>query len=149
AVETAEMAGADGAAAEHGRELQLYPGRKAERAFGADQDVREIEIVAAGSQSVEVVAADAALHLRKPRRNLVRLARAEREQIRSKRTQRRIRRQIGKIVRDTAEMRLRAVGKQRIDRDDVLARVAVAQRAAAARIVAGHAADGGARGSRD
>ncbi len=42
-----------------------------------------------------------------------------------------------------------AVGQQRVDREHVLARVAVAQRARAAGIVADHAADGGARGGRD
>ena len=46
-------------------------------------------------------------------------------------------------------MRKRAVGQHRVDREHVLARVAVAQRARAARIVGRHAADGGARGSRD
>ncbi len=46
-------------------------------------------------------------------------------------------------------MRLRAVRQDRVDREHVLARVAVAQRARAAGIVADHAADGGARGGRD
>ena len=46
-------------------------------------------------------------------------------------------------------MRQRAVGQHRLDREHVVAHGAVAQRAAAAGIVAGHAADGGARGGRD
>src|SRR5262245_29830027 len=46
-------------------------------------------------------------------------------------------------------MRFAAVGEQRMDRDDVLAGVAVTERAAAAGVVRGHAADGGARGGRD
>ena len=43
----------------------------------------------------------------------------------------------------------RSAGQQRIDREHVLAGVAVAQRARAAGIVAHHAADGGARGGGD
>ena len=46
-------------------------------------------------------------------------------------------------------MRERAVREQRLDRDHVVAHGAVAHRAAAAGIVAGHAADGRARGGRD
>ena len=80
-VEAAEMAGADRAPAEQRRKLQLDLGGEAERALGADQNMREIEIVAAGHQRIEIVAADPALHLRKARLDLVGLARAEREQI--------------------------------------------------------------------
>ena len=65
--EAAEMAGADRAPAEQRRELQLDLGGERERALGADQDMREIEIVAAGHQRVEIVAADPALHLREVR----------------------------------------------------------------------------------
>ncbi len=46
-------------------------------------------------------------------------------------------------------MRRAAVRQDGVDREHVLARVAVAQRARAARIVARHAADGGARGGGD
>ena len=45
-VEAAEMAGADRAAAEQRRQLQFDRGGEAERAFGADQDVREVDVVA-------------------------------------------------------------------------------------------------------
>ena len=48
-----------------------------------------------------------------------------------------------------AEMRRRAVGKDRVDRKDVVAGHAVAQRPRPAGIVAGHAADRGARRGRD
>ena len=46
-------------------------------------------------------------------------------------------------------MRVRAIGENGIDREHVLARIAVTQRARAAGIVADHAADGGARSGRD
>ena len=61
--------------------------------------MREIEIVAARQQRIEIVAADAALHVREMRDDFVRLARADRQQISRQRAQRRMRRQIGQIVR--------------------------------------------------
>ena len=148
-VETAEMAGADCAAAEHRRQLQFDLGREAERAFRPDQDMREIEIVAARREGVEIVAADPALDLGEARVDLVGLALADREQIARQSPQRRVCGNIGEVGADRAEMRAAAVSQQRVDRDHVLARIAVAQRARAAGIVAGHAADGGARGGRD
>ena len=75
--EAAEMAGADGAPAEQRRKLELDPGGECERALGADQDMREVEIVAAGHQRVEIVAADPALHLREMRFDRVGLARGD------------------------------------------------------------------------
>ena len=80
-VEAAEMHGADRAAAEQRRQLQFDRGGERQRAFRADQDVREIDVVASRHQRVDVVAADPALHLGKARRDLVGLARAEREQV--------------------------------------------------------------------
>ncbi len=80
-MEAAEMAGADRAPAEQRRELQLDLGGEGERALGADQDMREVDVVAAGHQRIEIVAADPALHLRETRRDLVGLARAERQEI--------------------------------------------------------------------
>src|SRR5215470_4558992 len=44
-VEASEMTRADGTAAEHGGELELDAGRECERAFGADQDMRKVEVV--------------------------------------------------------------------------------------------------------
>ena len=103
-----------------------------------------------GTQRVDVVAADAALHLRKARGDLVGLARAEREQVAGQRSQRRIRRQIADRSAPTGPKcaALPSASSASID-EHVVARVAVAQRARAAGIVAGHAADGGARGGRD
>ena len=53
------------------------------------------------------------------------------------------------IPRHLAEMQARAVRQRRVHRQRVVAHGAVAQRTAAAGIVAGHAADGGARGGGD
>src|SRR5262249_3233675 len=63
--EAAEVTGADRAAAEQRRELELDAGRERERALGAHKDVREVEIVAPGHQRIEIVAADPTLHLGK------------------------------------------------------------------------------------
>ena len=147
--EAAEMAGADPAPSEQRRELQLDLGGEGERALGADENMREIEIVAAGNQRVEIVAADPALHFGKVLFDLVGLARRQREQIARERNERRLSRQVGEIARGRTEMRARPVRQHRIDREHVLAGVAVAQRARAAGIVAHHAADGGARGGGD
>src|SRR5438105_4073602 len=54
--ETAKVAGANRAGAEQGRKFQLDAGGERERALGADEDMREIELVAAGQERVEVVA---------------------------------------------------------------------------------------------
>ena len=80
-VEAAEMHGADRAAAEQRRQLQFDAGRKAERAFGADQNMREVDVVLARHQRVEIVAADAALHFGKARGDFVGFARADGEQV--------------------------------------------------------------------
>ncbi len=85
--EAAEMAGADRAAAEQRRQFQFDAGGEAERAFRADQHVRKIDVVLAGHQRVEIVAADAALHLREARSNLIGFARADRQQILGERPQ--------------------------------------------------------------
>src|SRR6185437_13792119 len=56
--ETSEMHGADGAPAEQRRKLQLDAGGKTERTFRADQYMREIDVVLARNQRVEIVATD-------------------------------------------------------------------------------------------
>jgi len=55
----------------------------------------------------------------------------------------------GAASRDFAEMQRYAGGERRVDRQRIVAHGAVSQRAPAAGIVAGHAADGGARGGGD
>jgi hypothetical protein len=82
--EAAEVAGADRAAAEQRRKLQLDARRKRQRPFPADEDVREVDVVLAGHQRVEIVAADAALHFREPLGDLTGFARADGEQILSR-----------------------------------------------------------------
>ena len=111
--------------------------------------MREVEVVASGQQRIEIVAADAALHLREARRDFVGFARADREQIAGEREHRRMTAEIPPDRATPDPNFAPAIGEDRIDRNDVFARVAVAQRARAAGIVAGHAADGGARRGRD
>jgi len=111
--------------------------------------VRQIEPVAAGGERVEVVAADPALDLGKLRLDLVRLACGEVEQCARHRAQRRMGRQIRQIGRGRTEMHGGAVGHDRVDREHVLARIAITQRARPARIIADHAADRRARGGGD
>src|SRR5579862_2672308 len=145
------MHGADGAAAKQRRQPQLDARGKAERAFRADQQVREVDVVLAKilalHQRIEIVAADTALNLGEARGDFVLLALADRQQVFGQRPQ--DRRNIVDVAADRAEVAERAVGEDRLDGDDVVARGAVTHRAAAAGIVAGHAADGGARRRRD
>ena len=102
----------------------------------------------AGDERVEIVAADAALHLGKARRDFVGFARADGEQVFA---------QAAAAATPTSDrsspMRPKcasvpSASTASID-EHIVAHGAVAQRAAAAGIVAGHAADGGARGGRD
>ena len=100
-------------------------------------------------ERVEIVAADAALHFResasrsrRPRAARCRAGRAQAAAAAS-------RPEIREAGRHRAEMRLGAVGEHRVDRENIVAHRAVAQRAAAAGIVRRHAADRGARGGRD
>ena len=141
-VERAEVARADRAAAEHRPQLQLDAGGEAERPFRSDQDVREIMARGIRREGVEIVAADAALHFREARLDLVGLAQPDIDQTARERSQRRAWRQVREAGRDRAEMPLGAVGQHGIDRVHVVAHRAVAQRAAAAGIVRRHAADG-------
>ena len=71
------MAGADRAAAEQRRKLQFDARGKGERTFAADQHMREVDVVLAGHERIEIVSADAPLDFRKPRGDLVGLARAD------------------------------------------------------------------------
>src|SRR5215469_1573201 len=106
--------------------------------------MREIDVVASGHQRVEIVAADPALYFWKSSLDLVRLARGDGEEIANQR-----RRHVDTGVADAAEMRAGAVGEHGIDRNNIFAGIAVTQRASAARIIADHAADRGARGGRN
>ncbi len=96
-----------------------------------------------GMSEFEIVAADAALHLREALLDLMGLARPDREQILGQRPQRR--RHVLEIAADAPEMRKRTVSQHRVDGHDIVAHGAVAHRSAAAGIVRRHAADGRAR----
>ena len=148
-VEAREVAGADRAPPEQRPQLELDPRREAERAFRADEDMREVVDRRVGRERIEIVAADPALHLRKARRDLVGFAQADGEQVLGERAQLFVGRRVLQAGTDEAEMRLLAVGEDRIDREDIVAGDAVAQRPRPAGIVAGHAADGGAGRRRD
>ncbi len=148
-VEAAEMAGADRAPSRQRRELQRDPRGEGERSFRADQDVGEVEIVAAGHERIEVVAADPALDLGVPRLDLVGFAQPDQEKVAREAAERRGGRNLREVGARGSEMRGAAVGEHRVDRQHVVAHRAVAQRAGAAGIVGGHAADGRARGGRD
>ena len=94
-------------------------------------------------ERVDVVAAEAALHFRKAGGNLVRLAQPECQELLRQGAPAGIV-DAGGIGRDLAEVHWHAVGEHGLDRDDVVARGAVAERAVAAGVITDHAADGGA-----
>ena len=143
------MAGADRAPAEQRPQLELDAGREAEGPLRPDENLREIVHRRVGRERIQIVAADAALHFGKSRRDLVGFAHADGEQILRKRPQRRVRRHVAQSRADRSEVRRRAVSEERIDRHHVVAGHAIAQRARAAGIVARHAAEGRARRRRD
>src|SRR6476661_1965083 len=96
-MEAAEMAGPDRALAEQRRQLQLDLRGESERALRADQDMREVRIVVARQEGVEVVAADAALQLGETILDLLSLARSDGEQFTGERPQRRSGGKAGKV----------------------------------------------------
>src|SRR5262245_66290979 len=102
--------------------------------------MREVDIVFAWHERVEIVAADTSLNLGKALGNLISLSRTNREQIFRQWPQRH--RYILETAADATEMRKRAVREQRLDRDHIVAHGPVAQRSTHAGIVAGQAADG-------
>ena len=149
-VEAAEMADAQHLVADHRPELQLDLCRESQRPLRADQEMRHIVRRIARHQRIEIVAADPALHFWKSCRRSpqprVRRGRACRETGRD-------RCPANSPARDRAAPRRNAssvpsASAASIDKR-VVAHGAVAQRPSAAGIVAGHAADGGARGGGD
>ena len=121
-LETPEMAGADGAPSQDRRKLQLDPARKRERAFGADQQMGEIDVVAAGHERIEIVTADPALHLRKPPRDFGGITGGDSEKIANEAL-----RHVHAGFAQAAEMGRSAVGQDGVDRQNIFAGVAVAQ----------------------
>ena len=114
------------------RERQIDLGKERERPFGADQNRHEI--AGLGPDQIEIVAADASQHFGKARRDLVGFAAGDRAQC-------------GRQA--FARVRQRLAGlKYAVDRAHVVHHVAVADRARAAAVVGGHAADRRAAGRR-
>ena len=144
-VEAAEVADADRAVTDHRPQLQLDLRGEGQRPFGADEQMRKVVRPVGWDQRIEIVAADAPLHLRKTGRDLGGLARAERQHIPRQHGGRIVRRDRRIILCDRSEIHHVAVGERRAHCQRIVAHGAVAQRTAAAGIVAGHAADGGAR----
>ncbi|MDF9863399.1 hypothetical protein M2437_002381 [Methylorubrum pseudosasae] len=113
-----------------------------ERPLRADEEVGEVR--ARFDQGIEIVAADPPLHLRVFFRNLVTVRVGEckhspRQILRPRAAGHGARRVAGEPEAEGG-----AVVEQRLDAEHVIAHLAVAQRAGAAGIVAGHAADGAA-----
>ena len=128
------------------RQRDLDRGGDAERALRADQEMGEVDRLVAGHQRVEIVAADPALHLREARAR-PRPPRADRAPASRRRV--RAAAHCAAFWSSAGKAAGGAVGEDRVDGDDVVAHRAVAQRARAAGIVAGHAADRRARGGGD
>ncbi|KNX42614.1 hypothetical protein ROTO_09160 [Roseovarius tolerans] len=125
-----------------GGELDLDGGGGGERPLRADQQMGEVDGRVAGHQRVDIVAANAALHLRETGSDLIGFARAQIEHLPKQ--------GFGHAVaRPGAEIERRPIGEIALDSGDIIPRRAIAQRARAAGIVADHAADRGARGGGD
>jgi hypothetical protein len=127
-MEAAEVAGGDSAATDQRRKLELHPAGEGKRALGSNQKVGQIELVAAGGERVEVVAADPTLNLGKMGIDLVRLRSRQADKIARDLGDRGILRQIRQIGRRPPEMGAAAVRQDGVNRDDVLAGIAVPER---------------------
>src|SRR5262245_42307646 len=79
------------------RQLELDAVGEAERALRPDQNMRQIDVVPARRQRVEIVAADPALHLRKADLDRAGFARAQRHQVLRQRLERRAVGNVGEI----------------------------------------------------
>src|SRR6056297_3547303 len=99
--------------------------------------MREVDRRLSGHQRVDIVAADAALHLREAGGDLFGFALAEVEHLPQERLWH-------AIARSGTEIERGAIGEVALDSGDIVPRRAIAQRARAAGIVADHTADGGA-----
>ena len=122
------------------RELQLDPGGIGERALGTDQKLGEVHRRLLRDQRIDVVAADPAHHLRKAFIDLAGLAPADLQKLRQE--AREVRVMASTVGRNWTEGGLLSIRQHRIDGENVVPHHAVADRAAAAGIVTGHAADG-------
>ncbi len=148
-IEAAEMADAEHLVADQRPQLQFDLGGEGQRAFGAHQDMGHVVLRPIGDQGVEIVAADAALHFRETFGDFAGFAVTQRQQVAKQRDLRIIGIQPRNVARHVAKLQHLSIGKRGLQREGVVAHGAVAQRPAAAGIVAGHAADGGAGRRRD
>ena len=128
----------------------------AERAFGADHQLRHVERRgavrgAAGHQRIQVVAADPAQHFRIPALDLLHvLADSAPDLAITGAFQRIARAQFVELVPvERPEMRERSVREHDVLLEHVIDGLSVEHRARAGRVVRHHAADGGAAGRRD
>ena len=132
-------------------QIQLRGDDQAERPLRADNQLGEVEGLRAVDELVEVVAADAPQHFREA---AVDFAGAVLGDL----PHRAVGARLERIARDggverraieRTETRHRAVRQHDVELEDVIDRLAVQDRAGAARVVRDHAADGGAAGRRD
>ncbi len=135
-VERREMRDAQHLVRGQGLQRELEASEPRERALRAHQQVREV-VRRQRLHHVEVVALDAPQHLRPSRFDLVPLARRDGVDASH---QCAIPRRTGCDLGRRAERAALAVREPRLDREDVVHHVAVADRTGAARVVAGHAA---------
>jgi hypothetical protein len=146
-VEGWEVTDAEHPPPDHRPEPHLDGGEIGERALRADEKVGEVDRLRVGHEGVEVIAADAAIQLGEAGVNQVGVARPKGEHLCGDPVSGGV---AARALRgDGAEACHAAVGEDRLDREDVVAHGAVAQRPPAAGIVGRHAADGGARGGGD
>ena len=121
------------------REIEMDALRIRQRAFGTDQQMRHV--VAGAAQHVEVVAADTPQQLGKAVLDLIGFARGDSTDSSYQIEIAPGRIELAEIGRHRAELELAAVGQHGVNRTHVVHHVAVAYRARAAAVVAGHAAE--------
>jgi hypothetical protein len=138
-VKAREMANAQHLVPRDLLQLQLQAGKKRQRAFRTDQQARDVGLVGL-RDLVDVVTADATQQRRKTAFYLLRLALAELDHF----THQAGTASLQRTVRRVGEVRAAAVRQDGVDGLHVVHHVAVANRARAATVVAGHAAEGGA-----
>ncbi len=130
-----------------GCSLSLQPAEQGERALGADQELGHV--VTGRAHPVEIVAADPPQHLGKVPGDRIRLALGEGAHLLDQAQIAAVLRHALEIAWHFGETDRLAVGEQRVDREQIVDHDAVADRAGAAGVVGGHAAQRRARAGRD
>ena len=129
-------------------QVELDLGEEPQRALGPDQQMGHV-VAAAGSEGVDVVAADPSEKGGETARDLVGFAGAERAHAPDQIGVVVITREPGEVAGYLGESDRGSARENRADRVYVVHHVAVADGARTARVVAGHAPDGGPVGRRD